>query len=297
MNLFTDWSNKISSYAQGQVNSTDSKQETTHSEAAKARQLETISQLANNDDGNTDPLEKAVASYIYQDSSSSESISKAHNRKDELLDLALEFHLDGKTKATINLGTSISRADSSTTIGIDLEQDLYAIHSCGRAPRAREENQFSARVKSGADGGRGKHAEGERKVEQFAVGLWHLEGRPGFEKNQEKALVYLERSAEKGYKPAIELAEHCKKFGSEEALAFYQHEKGGNTATVQLGQLGSGFDQGRTRIIRHDALNKATQGQKGKVEVETKATAEVEAKSKAETEANLKNKNQQRLSR
>jgi len=240
MNFSTAYvSNKNSFYTQGQVNSTDSKQEATHSAAAKTSPLETISQLAINDDGNTDPLKKAVASYISEDSSSSDSISNARNRKNELLDLALEFHLDGKTKATFNLGTSINDAGSSkTTIDIGLETDLYTSPPNGSQFRKKmAEKQFSTFVKGAADGGSNKHAEGGRKVAQFVVGLWHLEGRSGFGKNQKEALVYLERSAEKGYKPAIELAEHCDKFGPEKALLLYKHEKGDRNATFQLGKL------------------------------------------------------------
>lgn len=210
---------------EGKTNSTVSKHEPDSLQANGNRQLETISELANG--GESNELENQVKSYMEVSSS---SLGFSHQAKDDLLDLALEFHLHDNKKAAHELAKAIDKANEAP-YSKSKEENYYTLTEC-----RSETLNLRSYIKNAADTSLTSDG-GNRKVAEFAIGLWHLEGNNYLKHDPKQALVHIKSSADKGYEPAIQFVEHCDKFGEEKALLLYKYDKGDCNATFQLGEL------------------------------------------------------------
>jgi|GEM_PF-7108919 len=223
--------------AQQQPNSNPRAPGADHSEHKRTGQLKTISDLANSGE-NTNGLRYAVESYIGHNECSGFStfLTSVENERD-LLDLALEFYLDGKNNAAYELGKCITQADSSGRIGVDREQDFYIprLFTLGKSILVYH-------ISKAADGG--------SKVAQFALGKWHAEGTNGVKQDLEKAVEYLQLSAAQGYERAAKfldqlpksdfmLAKECEFADAKQAISLYKQAaaSGDNRAMFRLGEL------------------------------------------------------------
>lgn len=211
--------------------------DTGYSEDQRTSHLKKISRLANTKP-DSDDLRHAVDSYIGRDvlSQSSTLTSQQIERKNDLLDLALEFHLDGNKDAPYHLGRWIGLAASSGTIGIDQEQDFY------NPKLISSQSTFVYFITRAAEDG--------REVAKFALGKWHAEGSNGVKQDPEKAAGYLRESAAQGYERAAKLlaglpksdfmlARECENSDPKKAITLYKQaaSSGDNRAMFRLGEL------------------------------------------------------------